>query len=76
MKLVDNVVVLETVTSHKLPVERVLNAAMGAELTGVIVIGYTPDGAFYFGATSPSGPDVMWDLEMAKKKLLEAVVHP
>lgn len=74
MKLVDNVTVLETVTSHKIQVDRVLNAALAADLTSVIVIGYDPDGNFYFSSTDPSGGSVIWDLEVAKKKLLDLVV--
>ena len=63
--------VLETVTTHSLPVERVLSGAVAASLTSVIVIGYDQAGDFYFASTEASGASVVWDMEVAKKKLLE-----
>lgn len=71
LKLADNVVVLETVTTISLPVERVIAGATAANLTSVIVVGYDEAGEFYFASSAPDGPNVLWDLEMAKKKLLE-----
>lgn len=71
LKLADNVTVLETVTSHNLPVERVLAGAAAANLSNVIIVGYDADGEFYFASSNPDGPSCLWDLEMAKKKLLE-----
>ena len=65
------VTVLETVTAHSLPVERLLGAAVAANLRSVIVIGYDQDGDFYFASSEASGASVQWDMEMAKKKLLE-----
>lgn len=66
------VVVLETVTTHKVPVERVLGSAQAANLTSAIVIGYDENGEFWFSSSAADGPSVLWDLEMAKKLLLEA----
>lgn len=65
------VTVLETVTTHSLPVERVLNAVVAANLRSVIVIGYDEAGDFYFASSEASGASVMWDMEVAKKKLME-----
>lgn len=65
------VTVLETVTTHSLPIERVLNGALDAKLTSVIVIGWGGDGEFYFASSEASGASAMWDMEVAKKKLLE-----
>lgn len=65
------VTVLETITTHSLPTERVLNGALDAKLTSVIVIGWDEDGEFYFASSEASGASVVWDMEVAKKKLLE-----
>lgn len=54
-----------------LPPKRVLAAAERAELNEVVVIGFDADGEFYFASSQADGGDVLWLLEMAKKKLLE-----
>ena len=71
--LSDNVVQLPVVTRLDIPVERVLNNAP-RDLQSVIVIGYTADGNFYFCSSRASGPDVLWDLHVAAKRLLEVEV--
>lgn len=71
LKLADNVTVLDLITSHDLPVERVLDAAQAANLTNVTVVGYDANGDFYFASTIADGPNVLWDLEKAKHALME-----
>jgi len=66
-----NVVILPVVTYLDIPVERVLDGAKKAGLEGVVVIGYKKDEEFYFSSSSSSGPEVVWLLEHAKKRLLE-----
>ena len=59
------------ITGHDIPVARVLKWARLAKLKNVIVIGETSEGEFYFAGSRASGSETLWDLEMAKKKLLD-----
>ncbi len=54
-----------------LPPERILQCALDAKLDSAVVIGYDADGDFYFASTHADGGDVLWLMELAKKKLLE-----
>lgn len=65
------VTVLDMVTSHDIPTERVLRGALAENLKSAVVIGWTEDGEFYFSSSVSNGPSIVWDLELAKKKLLE-----
>lgn len=52
----------------KIAPNAVLAGARKARLTGVVVIGYEPDGALYFASTD--GPaETLWALEEAKQAL-------
>lgn len=71
-----NVVELDTITRLDIPVERVLRRATEADLEHVVVIGWRkdlPDGEdeFYFASSRPGGPEVLWMLALAQKRLLE-----
>lgn len=66
------VTVMNVVTTHSIPVQRVIDGASAANLKSAIVIGYDENGEFYFASSEADGPSNLWDLEMAKKKLLEA----
>lgn len=66
-----NVIPLGNITSFRLPTNRVLDAVKGRCSAGVVVIGFDDDGEFYFASSIPDGGEVIWLLEMAKKKLLE-----
>lgn len=68
----DNVVDLPVVTTLPLDVGRILDRAKAANMSEVIVLGYDADGEFYFAASEPDGGDILWLLEVAKKKLMEA----
>jgi hypothetical protein len=70
MKLVDNVTVLPVVTSLDVPCERLLTAALESTLQKVIIIGTDAEGEFYFASSTADGGDVLWWLEIAKRKLL------
>jgi len=67
----DNVIPLGNITRLNLPTDRVLDAAKGSCSGGVVVLGWDDDGSFYFASSIADGGDVVWLMEMAKKKLLE-----
>ena len=71
MKLVDKVSILPVVTSLDVPCERILTTALESTLQRVILIGTDVEGEFYFASSMADGGDVLWWLEVAKKKLLE-----
>lgn len=68
----DNVVTWPAPTRIDVPVERVMQAASDASLETAIVIGWDSSGQFYFKSSAADGGDVLWLLEVARKKLLEA----
>ena len=68
----NNVVILPVVTRLDVPAERVLNAALAADLDGVVVIGKQKDGGYYFSSSVADGGDVLWLLEWAKLALMRA----
>jgi hypothetical protein len=67
------VVILQNVTSLDLPPERLLNAAIEAGPSKVLIIGVKEDGSEYFASSVADGGDVLWMLERAKLKLLQVV---
>lgn len=68
-----DVINLDVVSTLDLPPERILEAAKEAGLTGAVVIGWDAEGGFYFASSIADGADVLWLMELAKKKLLEDV---
>lgn len=68
-----NVVEFGGVTKLDIPVDRILAKAADAGLTDAVVIGYGADGEFYFASSLADGGDVLWLLELAKRRLFEAV---
>ena len=65
-----NVIPLGCITKLDQPVDRVLEEAK-EQLTGVIILGWTHDGAAYFASTMADGGEVIWLLEKCKKDLLD-----
>lgn len=65
------VVTLNMATRLDIPVSRVLKSAKKADLKDVMVIGYDADGDFYFASSVADGPECLWRLQVAIKKLLE-----
>lgn len=59
------------VTRLSIDPDKVLSEAIG-KCRQVLVIGWEDDGSFYFASSEASGPSVLWDLEFAKKRLLDA----
>lgn len=66
-----NVIPLGNITSLDSPTDNVLEACKGHCSAGVVVIGFDDDGDFYFASSIADGGDVLWLMELAKKKLLE-----
>lgn len=66
----DNVAYPSFQTIHDLPPERILNAALGENLTVVTIIGENADGDYYASSTGDLQM-ILWQLEQFKKKLLE-----
>lgn len=67
----DNVVILSVPTRLDLPAERVLKAALDADIKTAVVIGWDANDDFYFASSAGDGGDVLWLLEVARKKLME-----
>lgn len=67
-----NVVILPVITRLDGPADRAIEAAASANLETVVVIGWDADGDFYFASNKADGGDVLWLLELAKRKLFEA----
>ena len=67
----DNVVYLDLVTKLDIPIGRIIEGAVTHKVASVVVLGYDEDGDFYFASSIADGPEVLWLLELAKKKLLE-----
>lgn len=67
------VIVGNFITRLELPVERVINGAVEADLASVVILGVTKDGYEYFASSSPDGANVLWALERAKHKLMQII---
>lgn len=70
------IVELRTVTLLDIPTERVLQRALEANLDRCFVVGRTKDGTFYFLSTFSDGGTVIWDMEIAKRHLIDIEVSP
>lgn len=68
--MTEKVIPLGCVTRLDLPADRVLESAIG-KLDGVVILGYTKDGAEYFASTYADGGIVMWLAERMKLKLMQ-----
>lgn len=66
----DNVITLPVITRLDLDPQRVLEGALEAGLTGVVILGYDAAEEEYFAASYADGGDVLWLLERLKMKLL------
>lgn len=62
--------ILNMVTRMDIPVDRVIDS-IPRDMAEIVVVGYTADGEFYFATNKANGPDVLWMLQMAAKKILE-----
>lgn len=67
-----DVINLSVETTLDIPVDRILSAAIEADLETAVVVGWDQDGNMYFASSSGYGPDLLWLLEKAKASLLAA----
>ncbi len=58
-------------TTLDVPVNLVLERALDASLTEVIVIGYDKNDELYFASASGDAPSILWAIEKAKETLLK-----
>jgi hypothetical protein len=73
VKLVEKVSILPVITTLDLPAERVLNAAINANLESCVIVGFDAKGELYFASTKADGGEVLWLFELAKKALMDMV---
>ena len=69
----DNVIEWGGITRLDIDPDKVLCAARAANLTEVVILGYTSDGEEYFASSRAAGSPVLWLLERSKLKLLQTV---
>lgn len=69
--MTDNVIPLGNVTRLDLPPDRVMDKAKENIGDGVVVIGWDKEGGVYFASSIADGSEVLWLMEIAKKRLLE-----
>lgn len=65
-----DVVEFTGITRLDLPPERILNRAIEAGMTEVVVCGFDADGKEYFVSSLADGGDALWHLERAKHRLM------
>lgn len=65
-----NVIVLPVNTVLDIPPERLLEAAIQADLETVVIIGRDKTGDLYFSSTTGYLPEVLWDIESAKQQVM------
>lgn len=68
---VPDVVRLDVVTRLDIEPICVLDGAMEADLTHVVIAGYQADGSEYFASSMTDGGATLWLIERLKKRLLE-----
>jgi hypothetical protein len=62
-------------TTATVPPEKILNGALNAALTEVVVIGQRPDGSVYFAMSTAEAPSVNWMLDCAKRLLMDGIIE-
>lgn len=65
-----DVINLNNITNLDIPAQRVLEAALEADLDAVVVIGYNKDGEEHFASSMADGGDVLWLLRRCEQELL------
>lgn len=69
------VIDLDIPTKGDIPPEKILQSAVEQNLQEVVIAGLTQDGDLYFATSSGYGPDILWLLESAKKRLFETATE-
>ena len=65
------IVELDVPTRLDLPAEKILNKALTVELEACLVVGWGPNDELYFDSTYADGPEALWLLEVAKRRLMQ-----
>lgn len=65
------VIALNNLTRLDVPAERVLQAALEADLDAVVVIGYDKGGDEHFASSLADGGDVLWLLKRCEQELFK-----
>lgn len=69
--MADKVINLGAITRIDSPIVEVLDGAKGIITGGVVVLGFDSNGAVYSASSIADGGEIMWLLEVLKKRLLE-----
>lgn len=69
------VVELGCVTTQDIPPEKILGAALKADLTEVVIIGQHKDGSVYFAMSTAEAPSINWLLDCAKRLLMDGIME-
>lgn len=64
-----DVIDLDIQTTQPVSPEKVIKAALAADLETVLIIGYEKDGKFYFAGSISDVPDTNFILDEAKQEL-------
>lgn len=77
MKLVDDDVVRElgVISKVDIPPEKMLKAALEADLESCVIMGWGKKDDLYFASSIAEGGDVLWIIEQAKLALISGVKH-
>lgn len=68
-----DVVRLRCITTLPLPVTRIIDDTP-RDLSEIIVIGIDKEGDFYIATSEADGGNVLWWIEMAKRKLIDTAL--
>ena len=66
-----DVVVLDVETTVDIPAEKILQMALAAKLTDVVVVGYDDNGDLYFATSTAECGDNLLLFELAKAAMIE-----
>jgi hypothetical protein len=69
----ENVIEFSGITKLDKPVERILQRALGADLEGVVVVGFNKDGSEFFASSYADGAQVVWHLQRGIFKVMTTV---
>ena len=64
---------LKTQTKLDLPPELLLEAALQAGMTHVVIVGYDGEGKEYFASSQSDAAETLWHLERARHQLMQIV---
>lgn len=77
MKLVDDSVVRElgVISKIDVPPEKMLKAALEADLESCVIMGWDKKDDLYFASSIAEGGDVLWIIEQVKLALISGVKY-